>query len=203
MCFIDESQSKARAPTLRGRRYEKQIGPKIATLCLQWDGPQEERQQGAGVAFAAMNPLLIKQFDYDLWANKLWLEFLLNTETSDSFRKIMGHILGAQAAWVSRIEGESPTSIPLPSLELSTLDTLYARWKAVLDFRAADEVIEYKRLSGESVKSTFEEIALHVVNHGTYHRGELRGLCRSDGHDGFPETDRIRFTLEQAERRRQ
>lgn len=143
-----------------------------------------------------MNPILKRQFDYDLWANQLWLEFLLKTETSESYRRIMGHILGAQLVWVSRIDGEFLTSIPSPSLEASTLEGLHERWITALSSRSADEVIEYKRLSGESVKSTVEEIGLHVVNHGTYHRGELRGLCRADGHEGFPETDRIRFTLQ-------
>lgn len=146
------------------------------------------------VASKSMNTFLKTQFDYDLWANRLWLEFLLKTETGGAYRKIMEHILGAQLAWVSRIEGESPAAIPAPSLEPSTLAAIHERWKAVLAARQADEVIEYKRLSGEEVRSTIEEISLHVVNHGTYHRGELRGLCRADGHEEFPETDRIRFT---------
>lgn len=146
-----------------------------------------------------MNPLLIKQFEYDRWANLRWLSFLLETETPELYTKIMGHILGAQTVWVSRIEGESLTAIPSPSLEAATVDGLHERWRNVLATRSAEEAILYRRTTGEPMSSTIEEIALHVVNHGTYHRGELRGLCRTDGIDGFPETDRIKFTLELAE----
>lgn len=145
-----------------------------------------------------MNPLLIKQFEYDRWANLLWLDFLQKTQTPEVYRKIMGHILGAQTVWVSRIEGESLAAIPSPSLEAATIEELNERWKAVLTTRSPDEVIQYRRTTGEALESSIEEIALHVVNHGTYHRGELRGLCRADEIDGFPETDRIKFTLERA-----
>lgn len=145
-----------------------------------------------------MNPLLIKQFEYDRWANLLWLDFLQKTETPEVYRTIMGHILGAQTIWVSRIEGESLSAIPSPPLEAATIEESNERWRKVLTTRLPDELIQYKRTTGESMNSTMEEIALHVVNHGTYHRGELRGLCRADDLDGFPETDRIRFTLEQA-----
>lgn len=144
-----------------------------------------------------MNPLLIKQFEYERWANLRWLDFLLETETPELYAKIMGHVLGAQTVWVVRIEGDSLTAIPSPCIEVATIERLHERWVRVLATRSADEVIQYRRTTGEPMSSTLEEIALHVVSHGTYHRGELRGLCRTDGIDSFPETDRIRFTLEQ------
>ena len=74
-----------------------------------------------------MRDLLLKQFEYDLWANKLWLEFLSETETSEAYGKIMQHILGAQLVWVTRIEGESMASIPTLSVEDSTLEGLNER----------------------------------------------------------------------------
>jgi uncharacterized damage-inducible protein DinB len=37
------------------------------------------------------------------------------------------------------------------------------------------------------------DIAAHVVNHGTYHRGQLRERAEADGLDDFPETDLILF----------
>ncbi|MFX6823282.1 DinB family protein [Acinetobacter baumannii] len=49
--------------------------------------------------------------------------------------------------------------------------------------------LTFKRFNGEEVTSTVESIVLHVANHGTYHRGELRGLCRAAGWEDFPETD--------------
>jgi uncharacterized damage-inducible protein DinB len=40
---------------------------------------------------------------------------------------------------------------------------------------------------------TIGEIAHHVINHGTYHRGHLRGLCDAAEFTEFPDTDLIKF----------
>ena len=138
---------------------------------------------------------LIRQFQYDRWANLQWIEFLAESDVPDLYRQIMAHILGAQVIWVTRLEGESLAAIPVPPLTVSSVEELHQRWISALESRSADELIHYKKTTGDPFKSTLEDIALHVVNHGTYHRGELRGLCRASEREDFPETDRIRFTL--------
>lgn len=143
-----------------------------------------------------MNPLLQKQFEYDRWANLLWVEFLNSHETPEVYPQIMSHILGAQMIWVTRLEGTSLDAIPTLPVDAASVEELHSRWIAAIRTNAPDKLIQYKRTTGEPHTSTFEDIALHVANHGTYHRGELRGLCRADSIDGFPETDRIRFTLQ-------
>lgn len=142
------------------------------------------------------NSQLVRQFQYDRWANLQWIQFLDESEVPDLYRQIMAHILGAQVIWVTRLEGESLTAIPAPPLTVASVEELNQRWISALEARSADEVIHYKKTTGEPFSSTLEDIALHVCNHGTYHRGELRGLCRADSREGFPETDRIRFSLE-------
>ncbi len=39
------------------------------------------------------------------------------------------------------------------------------------------------------------EITEHVINHGTYHRGHLRGLAEAEG-ISFPDTDLIVYLRE-------
>ena len=42
-------------------------------------------------------------------------------------------------------------------------------------------VFEYKLLSGASGASPFSEMLTHVVNHGSYHRGQVTTLLRQLG----------------------
>lgn len=106
----------------------------------------------------------------------------------------MQHVLGAQKIWLLRVNGESPTTLDLPTL--AEIEDWNDRWVAALANADLTRRIDYRRTTGEALSSTVGEIALHVINHGTYHRGEIRGRMGARGFQGFPETDRIRFTLE-------
>jgi uncharacterized damage-inducible protein DinB len=81
-----------------------------------------------------------------------------------------------------------------------TLETLEADlrrsvqdWKEFIKVEDLDRVVDYKTLRGDPFSNTVTEIARHVINHGTYHRGELRGRAGERGLDGFEETDYILF----------
>ena len=57
---------------------------------------------------------------------------------------------------------------------------------------ALDARVIYHDSQGAEWERTFVEIASHVGNHGTYHRGQLRQLLEEAGVD-FPDTDWIRW----------
>jgi len=135
-------------------------------------------------------------FDYDLWANRHWAAYLAGRGWPEPESAIFRHILSASTIWLLRLEGESPAAMPAPGIDDATMVDLHDRWVHVVTNRDLKEVIDYKRMNGEALSSRVGAIARHVANHGTYHRGELRGLCRAAGLDDFPETDYIRFSLE-------
>lgn len=141
-----------------------------------------------------MSAELVRLFDYDLWANRAWLGYLSARGWPDTETAVLGHVLAASAVWLSRLEGESPAAMPMPAVDEATLAALHGRWTGELARRALTEVVNYRRFNGDRTESEVGDIARHVVNHGTYHRGELRGLCRACGDESFPETDYIRFT---------
>jgi uncharacterized damage-inducible protein DinB len=66
-------------------------------------------------------------------------------------------------------------------------------WLVVLDRHDLDEVIHFMSLTGVPGSFRLDEIVRQIPNHGTYHRGELRGLVVSHGLDEWPETDLLRF----------
>jgi uncharacterized damage-inducible protein DinB len=85
--------------------------------------------------------------------------------------------------------------MPKPELTHETINEVHKMWMDILDGRDLEEVIDYKRTTGEPFQMSISWIAQHVINHGTYHRGELRGLRRARGDDDFPDTDIAGYAL--------
>jgi uncharacterized damage-inducible protein DinB len=66
------------------------------------------------------------------------------------------------------------------------------RFEAWAGAQDPNRVIEYKNLKGDAFAKPVWEILLHVVNHGTYHRGQIAAMLRQLGHVP-PSTDFIYF----------
>lgn len=140
--------------------------------------------------------LLIESLVYDRWANRQWFAYLEEAGWPEADREIFRHILAAQEAWLARVNGITLSAMPTPEVTESTLESLHESWADVLTKHPEDPIISYRRLNGVAYSQPLSRIARHVVNHGTYHRGELRGLCRARGEDAFPETDLVAFYVE-------
>jgi uncharacterized damage-inducible protein DinB len=54
-------------------------------------------------------------------------------------------------------------------------------------------VFEYKLMSGHPGKSPFGQMLAHVVNHGSYHRGQVTTLLRQLGAAPPKSTDMITY----------
>ncbi len=132
---------------------------------------------------------LRRGMEYNLWANQQWLECLLRTNADETDRKIFQHILASTKVWALRCYGISVNEMPRPELTQETLDELTKMWLDIIDGRDLEEVIDYKRTTGEPNSMSISWMVQHVINHATYHRGELRGLRRARGDDDFPDTD--------------
>lgn len=132
-------------------------------------------------------------FDYDLWANRHWLAALERLGMPAPDTGVFQHLLAAQEIWLRRCRGYSPSAMPTPTVSEDTLLALNRDWKELLAALEHDPVIEYHRTTGETGGLHLHQIAKHVINHGTYHRGELRGLRRAASDDDFPDTDLAGF----------
>ncbi len=118
-----------------------------------------------------------------------------------SVRDTLHHVYGAEVLWLERWRGASPTGFPsgLPQ----TLPELREAWQAqeasmrrfVQDLTDADlqRVIAYRNLAGVPGESALWEMLAHVVNHATYHRGQVTTLLRLLGAAPPPSTDLIAY----------
>jgi len=93
-------------------------------------------------------------------------------------------------AWLLRWKGESPSSPPhwagaqdYESLtaRLSEVQADRASFLASLKEIDLGRPITYRNIKGEQSQSILADLLLHLVNHSTYHRGQLTTLLRQLG----------------------
>lgn len=137
----------------------------------------------------------IQSFEYDLWANQQWLGALGKIRSIEKAQEVMEHILSAQGVWLERCGAWVP--VQEDNLDMRTVFRIYSQaWIALVRAVDLNSVVSYVNSSGIRFNQPVGDIALHVVNHGTYHRGQLRGIAEMDGAEEFPKTDLILFLRE-------
>jgi uncharacterized damage-inducible protein DinB len=159
--------------------------------------------------------VLREHLRYTAWASHRLVravEHLTPDELAHDFhtsdRSILGtlvHVFAADRIWLSRIGGESPTSFSasedynLHVLQIAwpLLYQKWDEWAAALTDSSAQEQISYRNPNGDPYVSSAWEIVLHVVNHGTHHRGQVSGFVRALGH-APPQLDLTRYYRERA-----
>jgi uncharacterized damage-inducible protein DinB len=148
---------------------------------------------------------------YNRWADERMLtagaavsndDFVRDMRSSfPSVRDTLVHIMSAEWVWLHRLQGVSPDAMPAEWLTLD-LPGIAAAWAGIhaattsyldaLDEVQLHEPITYRTLAGQQFTSTPGQILRHVVNHSTYHRGQLTTMLRQLGAVA-PATDLILF----------
>ena len=127
-------------------------------------------------------------FDYDAWANGETLASLrAAVNPLEKARKLLGHIVGTERLWLSRIEGKEAPAV-WPDLSLAEcnagIEEMQGRWARFLESATPESfprAVEYTNSKGERWTSSATEILMHVVLHGSYHRGQIALELRGAG----------------------
>lgn len=161
------------------------------------------------ISAAAMRELLL----YMLWADRTVLKAVrpvppddLTREAGVSFGSLLGtmaHMLGSQRMWLSRFSGQPLDRVPgladFPDL-LSWIHAWEETASGIEAFVAGltDEQlaapITWTTTEGRTYTRPLWQPVLHLVNHSTYHRGQVTSLLRQLGHQP-PSTDLIYYFL--------
>jgi uncharacterized damage-inducible protein DinB len=99
------------------------------------------------------------------------------------------HVFAADRIWLARVHGNAPTSfVSDADYHLAVLQDdwpvvldEWQSWAAGLADAGAAEILSYSDMSGRPWQQPLWQIVLHVVNHGTHHRGQAAGFLRSMG----------------------
>lgn len=155
-------------------------------------------------------------YDYNAWANRRALgaaealtaeQFTRQMGSSfSSVRDTLAHIWGAEWIWLERFQGRSPASLP-DAKEFADVASLKTRWLELearllhfvggLSQADLDREMEYKTLKFGVYRNPLWQSMQHVVNHGSYHRGQVTTMLRQLGAQPVL-TDLMHFYRERA-----
>ena len=145
--------------------------------------------------------------EYNLWANTIvcdWLEQITdeqwNKEIFSSFNSIQEtvlHIISAEKAWLQRfkkqpVEWLQSTYRGTKNEHIKLWKDKSAELKAFIDAFDENDLnknLDFKRLNGDAYSMPYYQLFAHVVNHATYHRGQLVTMLRQAGFRNVSSTD--------------
>lgn len=143
-------------------------------------------------------------FRYNTWASRRVFDVAAQLppehyakDLGSSFGGIHGtlaHITAAERVWLDRWLGQ-PGKLLGPA-DFAGLPAVVALWEAVeaertpfldsLDDRRLEDPITARSSGGGTYVNTLRETVLHVVEHSSYHRGQVITLLRQLGHTPPP-----------------
>ena len=118
-----------------------------------------------------------------------------------SIRDTLAHIATSEWIWLRRWRGESPTAPPewgsLPdasglTAKLREVESDRGAFLTALTDADLRTPLAYRNLKGDDFREPLEDQLAHVVNHSSYHRGQVATLFRQAGATA-PSTDLIVF----------
>jgi uncharacterized damage-inducible protein DinB len=138
--------------------------------------------------------------DYNYWARDRLMDAVealtpeqFTREIVNSFgsvRDTIAHICDAESIWQSRWRGEHPRGFQQPD-RMPDVASARTEWAELergmrealekLGPEGVERTMEYKDMRGAARSDVFWQMMLHVVNHGSYHRGQVTTMLRQLG----------------------
>lgn len=147
-----------------------------------------------------MHEAIRRLFEHLQWADESVLDSLrAGGRASLRALELYAHVLGAEAVWLARLRGVAIRVPVWPPAEFEACAKLMAETHAALagfidslDDASLERTVHYRNSAGAEFDSQIGDILLHVMLHGTYHRGQVALLLRDAGATPAP-TDYIAF----------
>jgi uncharacterized damage-inducible protein DinB len=159
--------------------------------------------------------------DYHYWGRDRMLD-AVDALTPEQYTRDLGcsfksvhativHTYAAELNWYLRWVGSSPTGFPDPAA-FPDVSRVRDAWRSqeqkvrlfvlALGEENLHRTFKYRTFDGQEMESEFAHMLQHVVNHATYHRGQVTTMLRQLGAPAPQSQDLIRFYRERANRQR-
>ena len=154
--------------------------------------------------------LVRSHIDYTAWASGLMVEAAarltpeeLTRDFGTADKSVLGtlvHVFGADRVWLARLKREPANRfldeddyrLAVLQNDWPALYTRWADWAARLTDDAVRQEVSYSDMKGNPWCQPLGQLVLHVVNHGTHHRGQVAGFLRAMGYPP-PKLDLISY----------
>ena len=134
---------------------------------------------------------------YNTWANTRVLDAVSGLDAGQ-FKRVLGgsfpsihltltHMLWAEWLWLERWQGHSPKELFAPE-DFPSVSDIANRWRQIhagqrtfvqsLTPTDLQRVIRYTNRAGQEWEYTLARMIYHLVNHSTYHRGQVTNMLR-------------------------
>lgn len=147
-----------------------------------------------------MKDFLRRFLTYNDEANRRFIDTIQRTRpNAERIDLIVSHIVNAHHIWNTRIGG---TSLAGGVWDVRAADRWsdlnqenFAQSLDIVESQSLDRIVDYKDTRGNVYRNSVFDILVHVVNHSSYHRGQLAILL---GHEKMqpPVTDFIAYVRE-------
>jgi len=146
-----------------------------------------------------MKDFFLKWYQYNAWANRRVIECLEQQRVTDEkILSVFSHLMAANFIWLNRIK-----DLPKSTYELWTtygladlrkmVEEADEQWMSFINENESfDRVMKYHNYVGNYYENNVQQIMIHLVNHGTYHRGQVAMLLRQKGFEPI-NTDYITY----------
>lgn len=125
-----------------------------------------------------------------------------------SIRDTVVHLYSAELTWYSRWAGR-PMPSPVPPDTYPDVAGVRVAWSGLerdlrdhvagLTTEARNRTFEYRTFNGQAMRSVFWHTLQHLVNHGSYHRGQITTMLRQIGAAPPKSMDLIAFHRERGD----
>ncbi|WP_268222982.1 DinB family protein [Sinomicrobium oceani] len=134
-----------------------------------------------------MEQFLKELFEYSHHFNQKLSDIFIDRpdKTSEKAVKLFNHILNAHQIWNNRIHPEQSTFGVWELHDIKDLKSIdrtnYEHSLQILDKFALYDHVEYTNTKGQPFNKNVLNICFHIINHSTYHRGQIATEFRLNG----------------------
>jgi uncharacterized damage-inducible protein DinB len=181
----------------------------------------KKNKEGVPVAMNAKEEAF-RLLEYHVWANDRVFRRLEELPEDIPRREIQSvfptifdtlvHIYRIDNLWLLGMQGRIADAVPSSrrileetrSMDLRQLEEKFRdlsdQYRTFLDAADAEAVSAYPHPQFGTLHARHIDIIRHVVNHGTYHRGNITAMLRQLGHPGVP-TDFVFYMMQETSAR--
>ena len=137
-------------------------------------------------------------YEFNSWADRRTVESCVALtdaqfvqDLGSSFPSVcdtLAHTMLVEWVWLERWHNRAPDKYPDAKREFPNLVSIRARWAEIerdlLDYVASlkpldlERVVHHKTMAGVPQAQPLWQMLQHLVNHGTYHRGQVATMLR-------------------------